>query len=443
VLLDPHTAKDLEIFETTAGGTSLFDFCNTTQTKGGRAALRKRMENPFSSPERIKHAQDAITFIHRHRDLFNTLPPAYTSGRSEHFLTEVLPMVTANNFLEFGMGAFSLWMNHDRYYLRIINGVQFTCTVIQALRKFIVQIDTSSNAGELTPLFEEMQILISRPGIVHIPEHGSGRWAWHTLRLDQLIRLQEKGTIVRLLQIVFEIESLLSLADVSHQHGFNLPAVESGHLQVEAEGLTHPFLDNPVANPVTLDQTQRILFLTGPNMAGKTTYLRAFATALYLAHLGTGVPARSFRFSPVEHLFSSISLADDLHGGISYFRAEALRVKAIAEAINDGKRVIALLDEPFKGTNVKDAMDASLAILEQFAQKQDCLFMFSSHLIELSEQLSSTEQIDCQFFEADESGGRLHFDYRLHPGVSSQRLGMRVLREEGIFELLEQAPEES
>ena len=91
----------------------------------------------------------------------------------------------------------------------------------------------------------------------------------------------------------------------------------------------------------------------------------------------------------------------------------------------------------FKGTNVKDALDASLAILKRFASKVDCLFMFSSHLIELGESLSVSRQVDCRNFEADETGGRLSFDYLLRPGISKQRLGMRVLQEEGVFDLLD------
>jgi DNA mismatch repair ATPase MutS len=150
-----------------------------------------------------------------------------------------------------------------------------------------------------------------------------------------------------------------------------------------------------------------------------------------------GVPATRFKFTPAQHLFSAISLSDDLHNGVSYFRAEALRAKAVAQAIADGNRVVALLDEPFKGTNVKDALDASLAILQRFASKEDCLFLFSSHLIELSDGLTNTQQIACRYFAADESEGKLRFDYRLRNGVSNQRLGMRVLREEGVFDLLD------
>ncbi len=124
-------------------------------------------------------------------------------------------------------------------------------------------------------------------------------------------------------------------------------------------------------------------------MAGKTTYLRAFATAMYLAHLGMGVPAKRFRFTPVDTIISSISLTDSLHRGISYFRAEAIRVKDIAKAVTSGLRVAAIMDEPFKGTNIKDTYEASLSILDRFSSKENFLFMFSSHQIELAEKLNT------------------------------------------------------
>jgi len=140
---------------------------------------------------------------------------------------------------------------------------------------------------------------------------------------------------------------------VTSKNKFAMPDLQEGPSTVHAEGLVHPFVPSPVANGVALDQNQRVLFLTSPNMTGKTTYLRAIATALYFAHLGMAVPASSFKFTPAQNLFSSISLSNDLHNGVSYFRAEALRAKAVAQAIAGGNRVIALLEEPFKRTNVK------------------------------------------------------------------------------------------
>jgi DNA mismatch repair ATPase MutS len=172
-------------------------------------------------------------------------------------------------------------------------------------------------------------------------------------------------------------------------------------------------------------------------MAGKTTYLRSCGIALYLAHVGMAAPATSFRFSPCERLFSSINISDDVRSGVSFFRAEALRVKAIVQAVTDGLRVVAMMDEPFKGTNVMDALDTSRAVLEGFIDRPESLFMVSSHLIELGDGMRESGRVDCRRFEANEEDGRLRFDYVLRPGVSSQRLGMRVLREEGIFSMLD------
>ena len=429
LLLDAQTLKDLEIFSAQNQGASLFEFCNLTQTEGGAKVLRQRMERPWSKPQRIQATQQAIAFILAHRRAFNGLPSAY--------ITEILPIVTQENPFEFGLGAFALRANHARYYSNIVRGAQNTCRLILALRRLLAQAELASPTGDLAPAFSEMQALLARPRFALIPEQLFAGRTWKMLRMDQVFRIHEKATIARLLQLIYEIDALIAMADVTADQGFVLPDIIQGSLSVHAEGLTHPFVQQAVPNAVALNQACRVLFLTGPNMAGKTTYLRAFATALYLAHLGMGVPATRFAFVPTQRLFSSLSLSDDLRSGVSYFRAEALRVKAVAQAIADGFHVVALMDEPFKGTNVKDAFDASLAILARFAARENCLFMFSSHLIELSDRLSTTGQIDCHYFEADERDGRLRFDYQLRPGVSRQRLGMRVLEEEGVFDLLD------
>ena len=232
------------------------------------------------------------------------------------------------------------------------------------------------------------------------------------------------------------MDAITSMAEATADMRFVLPEVCDGPLAVSAESVYHPFLERPVANPLHLDQGQRLLFLTGANMAGKTTYLRACGIALYLAHVGMGVPARSFRFSPCDDLFTAITLMDNVRQGVSFFRAEALRVREVAQALADGRRVVAFLDEPFKGTNVKDALDASLTIFDRLSAARDSLFLVSSHLIEVAEPLHATGRVRCARFDAAERAGRLDYDFTLRPGISTQRLGQRVLEEEGVFELL-------
>ena len=437
--VDFHTFKDLEIFDCDTGDSSLFDFCNRTRSVGGAAELRRRMQTPWASAERIEETQQALRFIAEQRALFQRLPSVYAIEGTQNYLEEILPSLDFRNRFEFALGAFQMWANQDSHYFSIVKGAQAACRLIRALRAFLALPGLKDAAGELKPLLRQLRALLSRPNLRMVPDFDVAAWGtWKMLKLDQVLRIKEKETLRQLMALNYELDALVSMADANSEHGFVMPELCTGALQVEAEGLYHPYLASPVVNPVSLGRQHRILFLTGPNMAGKTTYLRAFATALYLAHLGMGLPAQSFRFVPVQWLFSSISLTDDLRRGVSYFRAEALRVKAVAEAVARGERVLALMDEPFKGTNVKDAFEASLAILERFATRENCLFMFSSHQIELSDHLHRLhDQVDCRHFEAVETGDRLRFDYQLRAGISDQRLGMRVLREEGVFALLD------
>lgn len=443
LVLDEHTFKDLEIFESDSEETCLFHFCNLSRTKGGSEVLRKRMQHPWSSGDQIRATQSAISYIIESRSIFDELPSAYTTDRVALYTHEVLPVVIQKSTLEFALGAFSLWANNNRYYLDILRGVRITCSLIETLRRFVSQTGLSSASGELAPIIEEISTLLALPRLAQTFEGKTN--LWNILRLDQVFRLHEKTALDRLLYLLHEIDALVAMADVTHKQKFILPHIEQGSLRVRVEGLVHPYLKDAVPNPVELNQKSRVLFLTGPNMAGKTTYLRAFALSLYLAHLGMGVPAQRFHFVPAQRLFTSFTLNDDLRSGVSYFKAEALRIKAVAQAVANGDSIVALMDEPFKGTNVKDAFEASRSILARLATKQDCLFMFSSHLIELSEEMdeetTNAGQINCRYFEAQENEGKLQFDYTLHHGVSSQRLGMRVLIEEGIFDLLDNLPE--
>lgn len=437
--IDAHTMRDLEIFEADPGGKSLYQLCNLARTETGALALRRRMASPWCSAERIRATQMAVRFVTKHRDVFRSMPTAFATGSLRHYTREALPIITDENSIEFGLAAMSLRADHVRDYHTIVRGVRVASGMVQGLRKFMARSEFAGDCGELRELLDEIAALMSRPRLAAVPQDIIPGWRFfRILRLDQVFRVHEKSTLARMLQLTGEIDALVAMADANERYGFTEPELLEGAVRVRGEDVVHPLLESPVPNPLDVNQDRRVVFLTGPNMAGKTTYLRAVATALYLGHLGMGVPARTFSFVPMQGMFSSLLIGDNLHGGISYFRAEALRVKAVAEALAAGSRVVVLMDEPFKGTNVKDALDASLAVLERFAARDNCLFLFSSHLIELKDHMGDETRVDCRCFVAEESGERLRFDYVLREGVSSQRLGMRVLQEEGVFKLLDQ-----
>lgn len=435
--LDLHTLKDLEVFQAEGFGSSLFDLYNFTKTQGGAQVLRHRMQNPFADTHSIRQTQKSISYIQGGREFFRKLG-FWITGRVERYQRDPLMFVLQQGRVAFIIAATTLKLFDGHHYHRIFRGVQFTCLLVNSLREFLLHVEPNPPKGELGMLIEDIKQILNRPRFLEVPEYElRGRKYLKILRLDQSFRVYEREQVQELMQLTYEIDALCSLADATRKYDYAIPKILDGPTRIAANGLIHPQIENAIANEVGLDQENRMLFLTGPNMAGKTTYLRAISTALYMGHLGMGVPATGFAFTPVDRLFSSISISDNVHTGTSYFLAEVLRIKSISSAVAQGLRVIAIMDEPFKGTNVRDALEASFAIIERLESKNNCLFLFSSHLIELDEEFSPSMGIVKCHFEARETEGELTFDYILHPGVSNQRLGMRVLSEQGVFTLLD------
>ncbi|MGQ0814886.1 MAG: MutS-related protein [Gemmatimonadota bacterium] len=438
MIIDEQTFRDLEIFKGREGRPSLFQLLDRCKTHGGEASLRRRFLQPKSDATSIRAVQDSVRYIIDNPELFDGIPSQYSvSGFENYFYRSLTAPVTGQRLgLLFDM--IMLRVDSPRDYTRIATGITHCTQIVGWFRKLARHADGDA-PGELGAMLSEIRELLARPdiGIVPVAELD-GHSFWKVLRVDQGIRGIERSAFARMLALLFEIDALTSLAKETVRRGFILPEILEGPARVIGTGLFHPFLDSPVGNPVRLDQQQRVLFLTGPNMAGKTTYLRTCGIAVFLGHVGMGVPAAGLSFTPCDAFFTAISLSDDVRAGISFFQAEAMRARAIADALARDFRVIAIMDEPFKGTNVKDALDASCAFFSRLAHRDGSLFLIASHLIEAGPILDATAQVNCQRFEAVENGTGLHFDYQLRPGLSSQRLGMRVLEDHGVLRLLDE-----
>jgi DNA mismatch repair protein MutS len=243
----------------------------------------------------------------------------------------------------------------------------------------------------------------------------------------------------RMLHLVSELDALMAMAEALETFGLTLPeVVDEPRFTLEGEAIVHPFLPAPVANPVQVSGGESLVFLTGPNMAGKTTYLKAVAVSAYLAHVGMGVPASRLRISTLDGVMTSITPEENLRGGLSFFMAEVERVREVAEAVAGGGRILAMFDEVFRGTNVADARDASRLVILGFARSRTSGFVFSSHLVELAEDLRMESSVRFAFFEGRIEEGRARYDFRLREGVSSQRLGLQLLAERRVPDLLKE-----
>ena len=227
------------------------------------------------------------------------------------------------------------------------------------------------------------------------------------------------------------------MATMVKSRGYSLPDYIHSSVPVfKATDTFHPFLDLPVKNSLEFQSKSSLCFLTGPNMSGKSTFLKTCGILVYISHLGLPVPAKKFETSIFNGLYTTINLSDDINLGYSHFYAEVNRVKQISTSLSSDGNLAIIFDELFRGTNVKDAYDASLGIISSLCQVRKSLFFISTHILEVAENLENTDSIMFKCFESDLVDNQPVYDYKLKDGISRERVGMRILEKEKILQVL-------
>jgi DNA mismatch repair ATPase MutS len=206
---------------------------------------------------------------------------------------------------------------------------------------------------------------------------------------------------------------------------------------MEVSALYHLLLPSPVSYDIQLDPETNFLFLTGANMGGKSTFIRSVGVAVFLAHLGMGVPAKAMRLSLFDGILSNINVVDDISKGESYFFNEVQRIRDTLIKISGKSKWLVLIDELFKGTNVQDAMKCSSAVIKGLIRIRQSLFILSTHLYEIGDELRQYPNISFKYFETSVKDDQLEFSYQLKDGISNDRIGYLILKREKVVEMLE------
>jgi DNA mismatch repair ATPase MutS len=326
----------------------------------------------------------------------------------------------------------------DEAYQHIQTSIQQTIAVLAHCKTFIDAFQDKDN-----PFYNELQ---SVKNILHDPKlewltaaQTNQLSLLKTARYDYLLRHVMRSPLITVMETFYQLDVYIAVAGIAQAKGFSYAKAhpKENNLFTAAE-LRHPGIDNAVANPVAFHQHSNMIFLTGANMAGKSTFMKAFGINVYLAHMGFPVAAREMEFSVKDGIYSSINVPDNLNMGYSHFYAEVLRVKKVAEEVSQNKNLVVIFDELFKGTNVKDAYDATLAVTTAFSEYRNCLFIISTHIIEAGEVLKEQQtNIQMLYLPTIMNGSIPTYTYRLQSGISSDRHGMMIIENEGILELLE------
>jgi hypothetical protein len=233
---------------------------------------------------------------------------------------------------------------------------------------------------------------------------------------------------------VGDFEALSSLASFAYERpACCFPMLHTAAPALNAKGLTHPLLPHATAvpNDVSLDAAHPLMIVSGPNMAGKSTLLRAIGLNVVLAQCGAPVCCTSIALSPLA-VGASITVQDSLQSGLSRFYAEIQRLKQITDLAGGTQPTLFLLDELLSGTNSHDRRVGTEALLRGLLAR-NAIGLITTHDLALTEiaQALDSEAANMHFGDRF-SAGELHFDYKLTPGIADSTNALQLMRSIGL-----------
>ena len=435
--IDHHTASDLQIFEA-RGDKTVLDLFDETVTADGKLKLKERFYNPFNSRDSIIEVQTAIKYIKENLESWTfPITPHDANAINLYYISKSKPLQAEDGPLFWAEGVVRRIFSSEFREISL-QGTSHFIRFLEQFQHWIDRVDKNGLPSLLKNILVSIKNILNEGVLSEVLREGAtnakhGQLLW----LDKQFREVNSVKYVMMLNQVYELEALISIAIAGKKNGFCFAEMlDSDAPVVDLTDAWHPFLKAPVVNNASLGGNESVVFLTGPNMAGKTTFLRALGICVYLAHLGFPIPARQGRLSVFNGLLSSINTEDSVTQGYSYFYSEVLRVKKAAQFVKDTPKVLLIMDELFNGTNIRDAYDGSLMVIKGLAKNPNCLVVISSHLLELANDLKNVPSVSFSCFSSKVVDGKPQFDYKIKSGISSERIGLLILKNEGVDKLL-------
>lgn len=412
-IVDKQTQDDLNLTGK-YNNSSIFHLFRCVKTRGGEKLLEQMFQQPLTNAEAINQRSSMFRYFGS-----RSLQFPFTSEQAE----------AAEGYLNSGGNILQLklqsYIGLPAGYEQLSAGLQATLKLLQTLKHFLQDIDQ--------PDWEPVRCTLQK-----IPA-PVGRLSLFTfLKYDRLIRHTMREQVKETLQAAYKLDVYMAVSALAAAKGFTYAqAFPAEKNIIRMAGLRHPRLDKGIANNIAADGNSNVIFLTGANMAGKSTFMKSFGIALYLAHMGFPVAAQKMEFSVKDGIYTSINVPDNLSLGYSHFYAEVLRVKKVAEEVSTGKNLLVIFDELFKGTNVKDAHDATLAVSTAFSENRNCSFIISTHIIEVGEALKANcNNFQFVYLPTVMNGVIPTYTYKLREGITEDRHGMRIIENEGIVGMI-------
>lgn len=435
-IIDKQTYNDLNIFSEDVGSNSILNLFKYTRTLAGRKRLIEMMNNPVNNLDEIVLRRDSIRFFYDNQinlDIRNEeldMIEFYLQSKFKHF---------KNNPLD-ALSDYLIRNSSNNYYV-IQTGLKYLIQTVKYITEFINLQKQNTPSAYLSMIFDEILNIIQDSVLLKATQLNEKRLRFlDVTRLDRAIRGKEKENIKKLLQLIYELDVFENIALVAAAKGLSFPEFNNEAIpKINITGLFYPTIKNPVKNNLYLDENRNMVFLTGSNMAGKSSLLKSLGLTIYLAHLGFPVPAEAMTLSLFNGLVTTINLPDNINEGLSHYYTEVKRVKEVAEILLTNNNIFVIFDELFRGTNVKDAHDGSALIISELSAIKSSVFIISTHIIELATALDKFSNISFHYLDTYFENQKPVFTYLLKEGISDETLGMYIVKNEGIVEILKLA----
>ena len=231
-----------------------------------------------------------------------------------------------------------------------------------------------------------------------------------------------------------QLDVLTNLAERADSLNLCCPELTSNS-GIEIIGGRHPVVEAVLTKPlvpndVKLDTKQRMLIITGPNMGGKSTYMRQIALIVLLAHIGSFIPAKAAQIGNVDRIFTRIGAADDLASGRSTFMVEMTETATILH--NATEYSLVLMDEIGRGTSTFDGLSLAFSCAEYLARQVKAYTLFATHYFELTALEEEIASVKNMHFDATEHGDKIIFMHTVREGAANQSYGIQVAKLAGI-----------
>jgi DNA mismatch repair ATPase MutS len=432
---DKTTLYDLAIFHKEEE-FSLFHRIDFTKSQLGKAALMRFFSEPLDSFDEISQVQEILDIIGTN---INNWPDRITNGTLlviDKYLDDNPSDIpedanTINGFIY-------KWL-HPADYSMILFSVKQFFELIKGYEAIHVFFSEKKKPAKLSFILNQTEKILSHPKLLGL-KNKSNFSKFNTTEMlfyGRFFHVEFVKQIRTLCTLYATLDAWYSMAMANHELNLIRPTFLKDELPaINAIKLRHLLLEKPVSYDVQLNQEKNFIFLTGANMAGKSTLIKGLGLSVYLAHMGMGVPAEKMEMTLFDGILSNINVEDNIIKGESYFFNEVKRIRDTVTRINDGKRWLVLIDELFKGTNIQDAMKCSLAVITGLINMKNGLFILSTHLYEIGEELKKYPSISFKYFETKLEENELSFSYQLKDGISQDRMGYLILQKEGVIDLL-------